>query len=242
VENLPVRHYHGAVRFGQLVMFGSLVAIGSAASFGACLREGARPGETPSALPLHDHDGGLALDGAPRARADADAAEPRPLDLNGEGATDAAIVNVPQLDAGRGEPTVIATPGASCRASLVVLAGPPKEGVVFNNAMTSADAGYVDRTALVLDALDQQTARIGCCLEPGADGDLAATGSMLVVIELGPTGAVTRAVVDEARSSPMPAGIAGCVAAVVREVPFPRSPADRATVVEYPLAWRRPAD
>jgi hypothetical protein len=37
----------------------------------------------------------------------------------------------------------------------------------------------------------------------------------------------------------MPDAVAGCVAAIVREVRFPRSPTERATVVEYPLKWRR---
>jgi len=238
VENPRVRRYNGDVRFGQLVMFGGLGVAASAASFGACLSGGAPRQDRPSAPAVDDGTRAEGTSHAGRATPDTTAAPPSVASV--DRTSQAAIPTDPLLDGGAGGGSAMAAPHASCRAPKVAVEGPPVDGVVFNNAMTSADAGYVDRTAQVLAALSKESPRIGCCLEPSTGGDVPATGALLIVIELAPSGSVVRAFVDEPRSSVLAAGIPECIAAIVREIRFPRSPADRTTLVEYPLKWSRP--
>jgi len=108
-------------------------------------------------------------------------------------------------------------------------------GVVFNNAMTSADAGSLDRAQGILEALAQQNARLQCCFEPWAQTHGGQQAEVLVVFDLDPAGAAQSARFDPDRTTGQPDSALSCVNDVVQHTSFPASPAGRPTTVEYPL-------
>jgi hypothetical protein len=111
----------------------------------------------------------------------------------------------------------------------------PDGGVVFNNAMTSADAGLADRTQGVLDALGAQADRFRCCFNPWASDTPGGRAELLLVVDLEPDGRVREATVDADRSTISRADTIRCVLDVARQTSFPASPAGRPTLAEVPL-------
>ena len=53
----------------------------------------------------------------------------------------------------------------ACSAPISVITNRPDGGVVFNNAMTSADAGSIDRGQAVIDAVAAHTDAFRCCFD-----------------------------------------------------------------------------
>ncbi len=111
----------------------------------------------------------------------------------------------------------------------------PDGGVVFNNAMTSADAGFLDRTQGVLDAIAAKGQALRCCFEPWLAEAPHAEGRVLLVVALAPDGAVTSAEIQSARSDIENATTRACLVAVARAADYPPSPSHVATTVEYPI-------
>jgi len=120
-----------------------------------------------------------------------------------------------------------------CETPRLKVVSLPDGGIPFNNAMTSVDAGFIDRTQGVLDVLWPLQTRFSCCL--GARDEGIAPSALLVVV-LAPDGAVKTADVDAARSSiGANSSAATCLTQVVREAVFPPSPTSKETIVELPL-------
>ena len=111
----------------------------------------------------------------------------------------------------------------------------PDGGVVFNNAMTSADAGYLDRTQGVLEALGAQADRLRCCFDPWSRDTPGGRGQVLVVLDLEPDGRLRHASVEAERSTISRPDAVRCVLDVVRRAAFPASPTGKPTLVEFPL-------
>jgi hypothetical protein len=107
--------------------------------------------------------------------------------------------------------------------------------VVFNNAMTSADAGLMDRTQGVLDALTARAERFRCCFDPWARETPGGRAELLLVVDLEPDGRVRETTVDADRSTISRPDAVRCVLDVARQTTFPASPANRPTLVELPL-------
>ena len=111
----------------------------------------------------------------------------------------------------------------------------PDGGIVFNNAMTSADAGYLDRTQGVIDVLSAQAARFRCCFDPWSRETPNGRGQVLLVLELEPDGRLRQAHVEAERSTISRPDAWRCVLDVAQRTPFPASPAGKPTLVEFPL-------
>jgi hypothetical protein len=135
-----------------------------------------------------------------------------------------------------------------CDSPSVEVDGHPQRGVVFNNAMTSQDAGFIDRTTGVLAVLDQQMARFRCCFDAAArheavgdhvpsDAGTTEQGLMLV-LDLAADGSVQRATVDDRRTTVASDLAKLCVVELARSVTYPASPTGKQTVVEYPFRVR----
>lgn len=126
-------------------------------------------------------------------------------------------------------------PSAHCGTSMATIAAWPADGVIFNNAMTSADAGARDRGAGVLKALDGARSALECCLDDWARQHQGAAATLMLLVELEVDGRVARASIDDARSSLSDETAGACAAAVAGSLHYPASPAGVATLVEYPL-------
>ena len=124
-----------------------------------------------------------------------------------------------------------------CEAPSSVIVNRPDGGVVFNNAMTSADAGSIDRGQAVIDALVSQTDAFRCCFDAGL-GDGSNEARVLLTLQLAPDGAVTAVTTDPARSTLKDDVALACLTTVAGEIAYPPSPSDQPTVVEYPLVAR----
>ncbi|MBI4702967.1 MAG: AgmX/PglI C-terminal domain-containing protein [Deltaproteobacteria bacterium] len=136
-----------------------------------------------------------------------------------------------------------ATPLAGCEHPLSVILNHPDGGVVFNNAMTSADAGFIDRTQGVLDAIGGAAQQFRCCLDGWAGRQRGVEATAMLVLLLGPDGTVAKASVDPERSTLKNPTTEACLLAVARRVTYPASPTGKETTVEYPfrfLAARAP--
>jgi hypothetical protein len=123
----------------------------------------------------------------------------------------------------------------SCTDPVTAILNHPDGGVVFNNAMTSVDAGFIDRTQGVLDALSQQATAFRCCFDGWLRAHPGAEEKVMLRVVLTGDGQVEDAAVDPSRSSVSDAVTVGCVVGVARDTPYPKSPTGKQTVVEYPL-------
>jgi len=127
---------------------------------------------------------------------------------------------------------------ARCEHSTAAVAALPADGVIFNNAMTSADAGALDRGAATLRAIDDARGAIACCLDGWARSHPGGQGALMLVIDLAANGQVQHVTVDQARSNVGDEQASTCAAGVVRALRYPTSPRGVSTTVEYPVRVR----
>lgn len=111
----------------------------------------------------------------------------------------------------------------------------PDGGVIFNNAMTSADAGFIDRSKGVIDALGTRADAFRCCFDRWVDKQPAGEARVMLRLHLAPGGAVERTEIDARRSNVDDAVTLACIELVAREGSYPESPTGNPTVVEYPF-------
>jgi hypothetical protein len=142
-------------------------------------------------------------------------------------------------------PSALAHPGPSATAAADpsrcdsprarIVNAPPDAGVVFNNAMTAADAGHIDRTRGVIDTLAAAATAFRCCFDAWDAGTSGAEGWLMLRVVLDPDGAVREATTDPRRSTIDAIQVAQCVADVARGLDYPPSPTGKQTTVEYPF-------
>ena len=113
----------------------------------------------------------------------------------------------------------------------------PDGGVVFNNAMTSADAGHIDRTRATLDAIAGQSRALRCCFDVWTRAHAGKTGKVLLVVTLAADGTVESTRVDKKRTDASEPVMDACLLAVVNAATYPPSPSKKRTIVEYPLVF-----
>jgi hypothetical protein len=142
-------------------------------------------------------------------------------------AADAAAVDASDL----GAAVAAAKSCADPRAAILNL---PDGGVVFNNAMTAADAGHIDRMQGVLDALGGQIPTFRCCFE-GWLRDHPGDAKLLLRMTLAPDGSVVSTEFDDAQSTVSDPLTRACVQSVATDARYPASPTGNATTVEYPF-------
>jgi hypothetical protein len=222
-------HYDAAVRAWILLGTGVAAAIMAAALFGACSgggrvpHSGALPATAATTAPPTPTGSGSSSGQSPGAGPTGAEAVASRLDA-GDG-----------LDAGAAEQARDAPAAPSdCRDPVARLLL-PDGGVVFNNALTAADAGYVDRTSGILEALGKQAGRFRCCFDPWSRETPGAHGELLLLLELAPDGVVKDASTEAARSTISRPDAVRCVLDVARHTAFPPSPVGKPTLVEYPL-------
>ena len=126
----------------------------------------------------------------------------------------------------------------ACQTPAALITNRPESGVVFNNAMTSADAGSIDRGQAVIDALGSQTEAFRCCFDAWFANHRDDEQRVMLLVELAPDGSVKTARADPKRSTIDDDVVLACLAAVAGDVSYPTSPSDQPTVVEYPLVAR----
>jgi hypothetical protein len=124
---------------------------------------------------------------------------------------------------------------AACNDPRAVVLNHPDGGTVFNNALTSADAGFIDRTQGVLDAIANRSQAFRCCFDPWLEQAPSGEGQLLLRVTLAPNGDVSAAEIDSARSDIRNATSVACVLAVARGIDYPPSPTKKETIVEYPF-------
>jgi hypothetical protein len=127
-----------------------------------------------------------------------------------------------------------------CPQPSSTIANHPDGGVVFNNAMTSADAGFIDRMQRIVTTLEEQGDRFRCCFDlwqpPQASSEPA---RVMLVVVLEANGDVRTATVDESRTTAKDEDMVWCVAEVARTTTYPPSPTGKSTIVEYPFVVAR---
>ncbi len=123
----------------------------------------------------------------------------------------------------------------ACSAPISVITNRPDGGVVFNNAMTSADAGSIDRGQAVIDAVAAHTDAFRCCFDAWFRNHDGREARVMLKVELAPDGTVANTTTDPERSTASDEVVLGCVAAVAGDITYPTSPSGQATMVEYPL-------
>lgn len=123
----------------------------------------------------------------------------------------------------------------ACGAPLSVIANQPDGGTVFNNAMTAADAGHIDRTAGVLEAIAGQSVAMRCCFDVWGGEHPTKEGRLLLRLTLASDGTVQTAEVDATRTDIVDPITVRCVLEVARSTSYPVSPTGKETIVEYPF-------
>jgi len=168
--------------------------------------------------------------------------EAPPGPASAETTTAAAESNSPALD---GQPSATSAPSQpgeameprQCDDPRVDILNHPDGGVVFNNAMTSADAGFIDRTEPSIQALAAKAAEFRCCLAKWVSTHEGEQRLMLRV-HLAADGRVSESRVDASRSDVDDSATLRCLELAAREARFPASPAGKDTWLEYPLRVR----
>ncbi len=128
-----------------------------------------------------------------------------------------------------------AVAAAKCDSPRSTIDEPPQQGVVFNNAMTSVDAGFIDRTQGILDAIHSRALPLRCCFDAGGShGELVA----MVDMTLTPAGPASRVALSP-QSSAMAEVVRACVIGVLRATSYPPSPTHKETIVRYRLKVRQ---
>jgi hypothetical protein len=141
-------------------------------------------------------------------------------------------------DAGPSEADQLAAAIAAarrCDAPTATITNQPDGGVIFNNALTSADAGSIDRGQGVLDALAGNATAFRCCVNAWLRDHPGREEQLMLRLELAADGSVEGASVDQARSTLDDAVTRGCVTAVARDTSYPPSPEGKETIVMYPI-------
>lgn len=141
-------------------------------------------------------------------------------------------------DAGPSQEDQLAAAVASarrCDEPLAAITNQPDGGVIFNNAMTSADAGKIDRGREVLDALSRQAISFRCCVNDWMHHHPDKQGQVMLQLELAPDGSVEHASVDDSRTTIEDDIAIACVVAVARDGSYPPSPRGVPTLVSYPI-------
>lgn len=159
----------------------------------------------------------------------------RPLGSTETTAPSASAPDVEPEDAGASTEDEQLRALQQCAAPRVSIVNVPDGGVVFNNAMTSADAGFIDRTQGVIDVLVGLSREVRCCLGPWAEQHHAGRGTLMLLLELDPGGSATKVDVDAERSTITEALAIRCVLDAVRRGRYPQSPTGSPTRVEYPI-------
>lgn len=146
------------------------------------------------------------------------------------------------------DPAALARVVACDEPKVQLVAPPPSDGVVFNNAQTDPDADYIDRLRrLVARVRDDVGFR--CCLDDWLrDEELAAPAlSMNIVIEPDGAAGAVRVVLTESpttstelTSTPRRRRLEACFAHAARRMPFPPSPTGKPTMLDYPFEVRPP--
>ncbi len=112
---------------------------------------------------------------------------------------------------------------------------PPADAVVFNNAMTSVDAGFIDRTQGVLDVITSQSKALSCCFDNASTSDPL---GVMLEMTLTPDGKPNVAI--NTKLSTTPDGLVHqCIAILLEQASYPASPTNRETQVEYLLRATR---
>ncbi len=134
-----------------------------------------------------------------------------------------------------GATTAAARAAQRCVDPIGSIVNLPDGGVVFNNAMTSADAGFLDRGQGIIDALVAGAPQFRCCLDPWLRAHPDQEAKVLLRVSLDPSGQVTEATIDSSRSTVVDELAVSCARIVAEETSYPASPSNRPTIVELPL-------
>jgi len=206
------------------MLWSALGALGlaTAASFSAC--SGLSP--TPQPRPFDEARAPSAPVGAPSGPSPSDRGRTAPGPQG-------------ELDAGAGGTPDALAPGlaaaAQCDEPRTAIVHHGDGGVVFNNAMTSADAGFIDRTQATIDALVGESQRFRCCFDLWGRGRPGERGELMLLLELAPDGQLRAARVDDERTTVDHLEARACVLDVARGIRYPASPTGRVTWIEYPF-------
>jgi hypothetical protein len=111
----------------------------------------------------------------------------------------------------------------------------PDGGVVFNNAMTTADAGHIDRMQRVLDELAARAQRFRCCFDVWGDDHPGEEGELMLIITLSPAGEALEVRVDDERTTIEDQMAQACAMDAASRPGYPTSPTGNTTIVEYPF-------
>ncbi len=146
------------------------------------------------------------------------------------------------LDAGATDPAASrrqrAIAAAACQAPQSEVSKPPADATVFNNAMTSVDAGFIDRTQGVLDVITSQSKALACCFDHAAAGEQL---GVMLELTLAADG-TPEAAINAKLSAPLERLVHDCIVVVLQQASYPASPSGKETRVEYLLrATPRPA-
>jgi hypothetical protein len=123
-----------------------------------------------------------------------------------------------------------------CENPMAAITNLPDGGVIFNNAMTSVDAGFIDRAQPVLDAVAARSLELRCCFERWLGSHPDDQPRAMLEVTLAADGGVQGARIDPQRSTITDPPTLACITGLARDIAFPPSPSGKTTIVEYPIA------
>jgi hypothetical protein len=122
-----------------------------------------------------------------------------------------------------------------CDDPIAAIVNHPDGGVIFNNAMTSADAGSLDRGQGIIDALTARAEIFCCCFDAWLRAHPDREAKLLLQVTLDAAGQVANVGVDPSRSTITDEVAVACAITVATETRYPASPSGRETILEYPF-------
>jgi hypothetical protein len=122
-----------------------------------------------------------------------------------------------------------------CTAPKAEVRLPDDAGALFDNAMSTAEAGRGDRARGILDALRGGLPAFRCCFEPWAATSPANEARALLRLTLEADGHAAACEVAQGRSTLTEPTTIACLNAAAMRLSYPASPTKRPTIVEYPL-------
>lgn len=151
----------------------------------------------------------------------------------------APVPESPPAPGPRDDVAAAAAAALSCADPIAALMGLPDGGVVFNNAMTSADAGLIDRAQGILDALGARDRELRCCFDAWLRTKPDREATALLVVALSANGNVIDANIDDGRTTVDDPVVRACLVMAARAARYPKSPTNSESVVEYPIRAAR---
>jgi hypothetical protein len=116
---------------------------------------------------------------------------------------------------------------------------PPLDGgIAMNNATTAGDAGGSDRLVSVMEVIKQHRDAYRCCFDLWGKDHVGEAAKIALVLELDPTGKLTKASFKEAETDLKDKDVEACMSDVAKKQTFPASPSGKETTYTHRFEFK----